>query len=172
MDDKTICLTCTLPDCDEDDPRCPRQFRPYRSKWQDQIDRVAALAEGERVILDAVPAASYRSLQSSLSQAARKRRFGFQIRTRSHRTDSDRVEVEVWRSDQVRGRHWSHWTERIDRAFALQPGEECEFTMSTPTDLGRLQNALYRRATRTGVLIETWRTHGEHLVLHVRKCEQ
>jgi hypothetical protein len=171
MDAPEPCLSCQLPDCDEADPGCRRQVTPFRSKWRDQIEQVAGLQPGQCITLDPVPTDRYRSLQSALQQAARGKGLPFRIRTRSHHLDgSELTELQVWRANPLIGRHWSRWAEDINRLFALEPGQECAYTMATPTELGRLQNALYRRATRTGVLIETWRTHGDdHLVLHARK---
>jgi hypothetical protein len=166
LDDPGPCLSCALPDCDEDSPGCRRRQVRQPSKWQDEIDLVAGLCQGQRLALDPVPRTCVRSLQDALRRAARSGWFGFPIRTRSHHITEELTEVEVWRSDQVTGRHWSRWAEDIDRLFALQ---ECSYVLSTPVELCRLQNAIYRRAARAGVLVETWRAHRDgHLVLHAR----
>lgn len=167
-DDPNPCLTCPLPECNEKDPRCRLRTRTRKSRWQEQIDRVAQLKPGEHVMLPPVYKEDVKLLQTTLYHL-NQGRGRLPVRTRSiPLLGEEMVELEVWRTDGMtdQQRHWGHWEEYTEQVRVLEPGEECAFALPTLSDLRRLQNAIGRLGHRLGMALRTWRTH-DPLTLHV-----
>ena len=170
MDDPEPCLTCTLPDCDENDPRCRLRRVSRPSKWAAEIAQVGALQPGDQVSFGPMESHKADVLQSTLLYLAGLGRLP-RIRTRRRRLDlDDAYHLLVWRAEPVPRRRWSKWGDAADACRALQPGQEQVFYMDTVSELDRLQKTLCS-GRRKGRLpgIRTWRVNGERLELHVKR---
>ena len=165
------CLTCPLPDCDEDDPRCPLRHQHGNgqlvSEWQAELEQLARLADGERVRIS-VPQWQVKRLQDAISHQCRQGKLP-PMRTRRHLIYGEGYELEVERCDDLPARRWSKWSEYLDVVERLAVGEECSFVVSTPYDLKLLQQTVYQWHRFRDVRARTRRESGERLTLYVTR---
>ena len=164
------CLNCPLPECDENDPRCPLRQVPHewKSKWQPEIDRVAQLADGERLVFPAMSRQRTHSLQCAIEWRAQIGRLPT-MRTRRRLIYGEAYELEVERRDNPPPRRWSRWSEYLDVVEKLSVGEECSFVVSTPYDLKLLQQSVYQWQRARDARCRTRRESGDRLVLYVTR---